>query len=57
MLIDCPPSLGILTICGLTAANEVIIPLQCESLSQRGLGQLLDTVEQVIDTAGAVNQA
>lgn len=47
VLIDCPPSLGILTICGLTAADEVIIPLQCESLSQRGLGQLLDTVADV----------
>ena len=47
VLIDCPPSLGILTVCGLTAADEVIIPLQCESLSQRGLGQLLETVGDV----------
>jgi chromosome partitioning protein len=47
ILIDCPPSLGILTICGLTAADEVLIPLQCESLSQRGLGQLMDTVADV----------
>ncbi len=46
-LIDCPPSLGILTICGLTAADEVIIPLQCETLSHRGVGQLLDTIEDV----------
>lgn len=49
MLIDCPPSLGILTINGLTAADEVLIPLQCESLSQRGVGQLLDTIEDVRD--------
>jgi chromosome partitioning protein len=47
ILIDCPPSLGICTINGLTAAGEVLIPLQCESLSQRGVGQLLDTVEDV----------
>ncbi len=46
-LIDCPPSLGILTICGLTAADEVLIPVQCETLSHRGVGQLLDTVEDV----------
>ncbi|MCU1497981.1 MAG: hypothetical protein JWM47_1934 [Acidimicrobiales bacterium] len=49
ILIDCPPSLGILTINGLTAADEVVIPLQCESLSQRGVGQLLDTIEDVRD--------
>ena len=47
VLIDCPPSLGILTINGLTAATEVLIPLQCESLSQRGVGQLLETIEDV----------
>ncbi|WP_235433191.1 ParA family protein, partial [Protofrankia coriariae] len=47
ILIDCPPSLGILTINGLTAADEVIIPLQCETLSHRGVGQLLDTVHDV----------
>ena len=49
VLIDCPPSLGILTINGLTAADEVVIPLQCESLSQRGVGQLLETIEDVHD--------
>lgn len=49
VLIDCPPSLGILTINGLTAADQVLIPLQCESLSQRGVGQLLDTIEDVRD--------
>jgi chromosome partitioning protein len=49
VLIDCPPSLGILTINGLTAADEVLIPLQCESLSQRGVAQLLETIEDVRD--------
>jgi len=49
VLIDCPPSLGILTINGLTAADQVLIPLQCESLSQRGVGQLLDTIDDVRD--------
>jgi chromosome partitioning protein len=47
VLIDCPPSLGILTINGLTAAAEVVIPLQCETLSLRGVGQLLETVDDV----------
>jgi len=47
VLIDCPPSLGILTINGLTAASEVLVPLQCETLSQRGVGQLLETIEDV----------
>jgi len=49
VIIDCPPSLGILTINGLTAADEVLMPLQCESLSQRGVGQLLETIEDVRD--------
>jgi len=47
VLVDCPPSLGILTINGLTAADEVLIPLQCEGLSQRGVGQLLETIGDV----------
>ena len=47
VIIDCPPSLGILTIDGLTAADQVLIPLQCETLSHRGVGQLLETVEDV----------
>ncbi|MGZ4209176.1 MAG: ParA family protein [Actinomycetota bacterium] len=47
VIIDCPPSLGVLTINALTAANEVIIPLQCEALSHRGVGQLLETIEDV----------
>src|ERR1035441_6912795 len=47
ILIDCPPSLGVLTINGLTAADVVLVPLQCEALSQRGVGQLLETIEDV----------
>ncbi len=47
VLIDCPPSLGVLTINGLTAASEVLIPLQCEALSHRGVGQLLETIGDV----------
>jgi chromosome partitioning protein len=47
VIIDCPPSLGILTINGLTAAKEVLIPLQCEALSHRGVGQLLETLEDI----------
>jgi chromosome partitioning protein len=47
VLVDCPPSLGILTINGLTAAREVLIPLQCETLGHRGVGQLLETIDDV----------
>ncbi|MGZ4453210.1 MAG: ParA family protein [Nocardioides sp.] len=47
VLFDCPPSLGVLTVAALTAANGVLIPLQCETLSHRGVGQLLDTVHDV----------
>jgi chromosome partitioning protein len=47
ILLDCAPTLGVLTINALTAADEVIIPLQCETLSHRGVGQLLDTVQDV----------
>lgn len=47
ILIDCPPSLGILTINGLTAAQEVVIPVQCEALSHRGVGQLLETLRDI----------
>jgi len=46
-LLDCPPSLGVLTINALTAADEVVIPLQCETLSHRGVGQLLSTIDDV----------
>ncbi|MGH3414739.1 MAG: ParA family protein [Marmoricola sp.] len=47
VLLDCPPSLGVLTVAALTAAGAVLIPLQCETLSHRGVGQLLDTVHDV----------
>ncbi|MBA2770316.1 MAG: ParA family protein [Sporichthyaceae bacterium] len=47
ILLDCSPSLGVLTLNALTAADDVIIPLQCEMLSHRGVGQLLDTVHDV----------
>ena len=47
VMIDCPPSLGVLTLNGLTAADEVIVPLQCETLAHRGVGQFLRTVDDV----------
>jgi chromosome partitioning protein len=47
VIIDCPPSLGVLTINGLTAATDLLIPLQCETLSHRGVGQLLNTVKDI----------
>jgi chromosome partitioning protein len=47
VLLDCPPSLGVMTVAALTAAQGVLIPLQCETLSHRGVGQLLDTVHDV----------
>jgi chromosome partitioning protein len=47
VLIDCAPTLGILTTLALTAARAVLVPLQCETLSHRGVGQLLDTVYDV----------
>jgi chromosome partitioning protein len=47
ILIDCPPSLGVLTLNGLTAADEVIVPLQCEMLAHRGVGQFLRTITDV----------
>ncbi len=47
VFIDCPPSLGILTINGLTAAPEVVVPLQAEALSHRGVGQLIDTLNDI----------
>ena len=47
VIIDCPPSLGVLTLNGLTAAHDVIVPLQCETLAHRGVGQFLRTITDV----------
>ena len=47
IVIDCPPTLGILTTLALTACQGVLIPLQCETLGHRGVGQLLDTIYDV----------
>ena len=47
VLIDCPPSLGLLTVNGLAAATEVVVPIQCEYYALEGLGQLLRNVNLV----------
>ncbi|MBM6400741.1 ParA family protein [Phycicoccus sonneratiae] len=47
IVLDCSPSLGVLTLNALTAATGVIVPMPCEMLSHRGVGQLLDTVADV----------
>ncbi|MCE1179411.1 MAG: ParA family protein [Micrococcales bacterium] len=47
VLLDCSPSLGVLTLNALTAATGLVIPMPCEMLSHRGVGQLLDTVADV----------
>jgi len=47
IFLDCPPSFGIMTVNALTAADSVLVPVQCEYFALEGLGQLMDTVELV----------
>src|SRR5215218_6655843 len=47
ILIDCPPSLGLLTVNALTAADGVLVPLECEYFALRGMALLMDTIEKV----------
>jgi chromosome partitioning protein len=49
ILLDCPPSLGLLTVNALTAANSVLVPIQCEYYALEGLTQLIDTINLVRD--------
>jgi len=53
ILIDCPPAINMLTINALTAANGVLIPMQCEYYALEGLSSLLNTIEQVHETVNS----
>jgi chromosome partitioning protein len=49
ILIDCPPSLGLLTVNALTAADGVLVPLECEYFALRGMALLMDTISKIAD--------
>ncbi len=53
LIIDCPPSLGILTVNSLVASNSIIVPLQCEFYALEGLAQLLRTIESIKNNLNA----
>jgi chromosome partitioning protein len=47
IIIDCAPSLGLITLNALTAANSILVPIQCEYYALEGLGKLLNTIKKV----------